>query len=232
MSQSQYAVTPNAFSASNFRISFTINGEPRALQRHKYGTGRHAKGCSNKFKRSHYLRPYFPSRRHQDAFKKEMITAIGNQSVPAHFRNCILDVEATFLFARPMEHFESNGDLKEKHFHPIITCKKADVDNLLKFVLDCLQGTVVQDDFRFQKMTGEKQWSPLRRLDTSGRWMGVGRTVINIKAVHFPRTKVAALALPDSAATADGDWSTDDDSTSDSKPKAASPHEMIDLTDL
>jgi Holliday junction resolvase RusA-like endonuclease len=70
-----------------------------------------------------------------------------------------LDVTCKFYFPRPKSHFgtgRNSGKLKPSA--PLTHCKKPDIDNLVKFAFDCLNGVAWGDDAQIIKMVAYKQY--------------------------------------------------------------------------
>ena len=80
-----------------------------------------------------------------------------------HERMMIGPVEVTlfFLFARPKGHYgtgRNQGRLKDSapRFH---TVKRDDIDNCVKFALDCMNGVVFQDDCQVVLLRAAKAYT-------------------------------------------------------------------------
>ena len=65
--------------------------------------------------------------------------------------------------------------------------KKADVDNLVKFVLDSIQGLIIADDWRVTLLHAEKRWLSKTELVDNNNWIGVGFTnlYVNFDGASF-----------------------------------------------
>lgn len=73
-----------------------------------------------------------------------------------------LDIQVTFYFNRPAYHFKgdpSNKIVKPEYESVLYARGKQDVDNLLKFVLDAMQGVVYRNDNQVVKVTGSKRYT-------------------------------------------------------------------------
>ncbi len=77
-----------------------------------------------------------------------------------HFANATIDVEAFFFFPTP----NSKGSIKNT----------ADVDNLCKFILDCRNGVLYNDDGQVIRIVAEKSFGNDR--------CGNGYTTVSISA--------------------------------------------------
>ena len=112
------------------QISFTLYGEPIALARHRTVSGG--------------LRTYNPSAADQKKFAKACVTA---EVLPAEPLEGPVEACMAFYFQRPKHHFRTGkfaGQLKEGQ--DVWHNKKKDLDNLVKFVLDSLNGLAYLDD--------------------------------------------------------------------------------------
>uniref|UniRef100_A0A6M3LIP7 Putative endodeoxyribonuclease n=1 Tax=viral metagenome TaxID=1070528 RepID=A0A6M3LIP7_9ZZZZ len=71
-----------------------------------------------------------------------------------------IEMFCEFVFDRPKSHFgtEKNSD-KLKPSAPYFHTNKIDVDNLLKFCNDCLNGEAYKDDCQIVELTGIKRWA-------------------------------------------------------------------------
>jgi Holliday junction resolvase RusA-like endonuclease len=110
-------------------IEIRINGEPIAQARHRSSS------------RGGIVRQYDPTA----AAKKEMLKEARKQH-PNHTPfTSALSASIIFCFARPSSHYRSNGDYKEQ-FKNALPCKRPDVDNCIKSMLDSMNGFVYLDD--------------------------------------------------------------------------------------
>ena len=112
------------------------------------------------------------------------------QRVDKKFTGCI-SVEMIFLFARPKGHYGSgkNAD-QRKPSAPRYHTQKPDIDNLVKFALDCLNGIAFDDDKQIVLLKASKSWHNLK---------GEAITLINIEDINNEREaeKEAERELPD-----------------------------------
>ena len=79
-----------------------------------------------------------------------------------------------------MKHFDPSGHILPDCQSEIISCKKADVDNLVKFVLDSIQGLIIADDWSVVSLQAEKRWSSKTELADNNKWIGVGFTNLHV----------------------------------------------------
>lgn len=127
--------------------SFTVHGEPVPLSRHMISRGR----------------MYNPSATAQKAFAKACIDKLPKQPIDGPIKATML-----FYFSRPKNHY---GTGKNSHvlksgvgyFH----CKRKDLDNLIKFVLDALNGIAYLDDAQICMITSAKYYTddPVGRIE-------------------------------------------------------------------
>ena len=71
-----------------------------------------------------------------------------------------LSIDLTFEYKRPKTHFRT-GKFSHimKEDAPMIHTQTPDLDNLVKFVLDALNGKYYIDDRQIYKITARKKWS-------------------------------------------------------------------------
>lgn len=124
-----------------------------ALARPKVGRGR----GTSKGARYH---TYSPSSPHQRLYKEAVICALsGNKPIPRSIMDGPVAVSLSFCFSRPLHHFTKEGDIRSQHQSQLITIRKADLDNCLKFVLDAIQGVLINDDHQVMRISCDKCWS-------------------------------------------------------------------------
>ena len=155
-------------------------GTPKALQRPKAGSGRRPTIPGHTARRCH---TYSPSGKDQKVFEEALKVAVGEQVLPERLYSSNVSFKATFHFPRPLSHFDSHGNLKVTHESPSLDVKKADLDNLVKFVLDCLQGLVIKDDFQVTSLQADKRWSNSCEPKSPGSrdFVGVGSVEILVE---------------------------------------------------
>jgi Holliday junction resolvase RusA-like endonuclease len=84
--------------------------------------------------------------------------------------NTPVSIEMEFLFARPKSHYGTGRNANVlKRTAPEYHIKKPDVDNLIKFYLDCMNAIILKDDSIVYAVSGIKKYA------------NVPGTVINIK---------------------------------------------------
>ena len=108
-------------------IQFTVLGEPQPLVRHRSTRFGHV---------------YNPSAADQKLFLQKSLSFLPHQPLTDPLR-----LEVSFFFSRPKAHYRSG-----KHAHilredsPIWCTNRKDLDNLVKFVMDALNGHAYVDD--------------------------------------------------------------------------------------
>lgn len=120
-------------------IKFFVPGPPQALKRHR--TFRTKTGFSINVD---------PSADAKDNFVYKSLNfrpTGGPIAGPLKIRLC-------FIFQHPKAHFNSKGAVK-KHY---TMTSKPDIDNLIKFVFDALNGIFYQDDSQFVTVTAKKKY--------------------------------------------------------------------------
>ena len=122
-------------------IDFTVIGNPKALKRHrhfKFGT-------------------YDPSKKDKKSF---YIKSLSHKPIQPLSGNLFLDIK--FYFNRPKSHYRT-GKYKDllkqaapKYYHS----QKPDIDNLVKFVADAIQGQdrFILDDSMICSLKASKMW--------------------------------------------------------------------------
>ena len=153
-------------------MRFLTYGDPFPMPRPKVGRGR----STSKFARYH---TYVPSNSNRKAFIDALNNALTGHDIPPAFLTNQVHVNITFYFSRPRSHFDNLGEIKSSNTSPRVSAKKADVDNCLKFVLDCCQGLVIGDDHLVEKVVVEKRWSNAC-VQVDGAYIGVGCTAFEI----------------------------------------------------
>lgn len=68
-------------------------------------------------------------------------------------------IDINFCFERPKSHFGTGKNLKKlKPSAPRLHTQKPDIDNCIKFVLDCLNGHAFKDDKQIFSISANKFW--------------------------------------------------------------------------
>ena len=95
---------------------------------------------------------YDPSKKDKLDFLKSVMTQIPKAPLTSP-----LLLRIDFYFKRPKSHFTSKGELSR--FAPREHTKKPDIDNLIKFVLDALNGHLYVDDAQVISLAARKLYA-------------------------------------------------------------------------
>ena len=104
-----------------------------------------------------------PSKRNQEDFRKDFCMALENtqQTVFDKDPTKPILIKMKFIFRRPKSHFwfsQSSRKLILDPVAPTFVTKVPDLDNLVKLVLDSLQGVCFTTDANVASITAEKAW--------------------------------------------------------------------------
>lgn len=103
---------------------------------------------------------YDPSKKDKVAFLKSIL----NQLPKSPFFNP-LKIAIQFNIEHPKSHLKPNGELRKSA--PIQHASKPDIDNLVKFVLDALNGHLYKDDSQIVSLTAIKQYAETSCIEIS-----------------------------------------------------------------
>jgi Holliday junction resolvase RusA-like endonuclease len=134
---------------SFFDIEFKVNGNPKALKRHRT------------FRKGDFTGSYDPS---QD--DKASFLAVAHQYKPDQPYDEPLYVKFTFSFKRPKSHFRTGKNahlLKDRA--PRYHTSTPDADNLIKFVCDSLNGVFWRDDSIICNVQAEKLYDTVPSIE-------------------------------------------------------------------
>lgn len=121
-------------------IDFYINGNPKPLKRHRITRGN---------------RIYDPSSVDKKEWMKE-----AKDFCPEIPLDCPITVELEFVMKRPKSHYGTGRNSgKLKNSSPKEHLKTPDLDNLVKFVLDAMNGHFYKDDSRITKIICSKKYN-------------------------------------------------------------------------
>ena len=135
---------PNPFPNSHLIFDFTFAGPPRALPRMRR-RGRFGGGFFN------------PAKKEMLKFKAKAKSAIGKQQLPLVPKGHTVSMVVTFFMKRRKADFTSgcrSSGLKQN-----VSCTPPmipDIDNLIKLVLDALNGVVYYDDGQVSSILSTK----------------------------------------------------------------------------
>ena len=102
------------------------------------------------------------------------------ENKPSHlllWQQCSISIS---FFPCPMKHFDPSRHILPDCQSKIICCKKANIDNLVKFVLNSIQGVIIADDWRVVSLHVEKRWSSKTELVNNNKWIGIGFTNLHV----------------------------------------------------
>ena len=122
------------------KAKFTIPGKPVPQKRHRMGRGF----------------SYDPSAPDKKRVRTELILA--NRLRYIHKGDVSMFI--TFHMQRPKSHYRT-GKYKEflKKGSPYKHTSKPDIDNLIKFIMDCCSGILYKDDNQVVNITANKQYA-------------------------------------------------------------------------
>lgn len=131
-------------------LSFTVVGDPPVQERAKMA-----------HKGPYVAHMYDPSKGEKRAFAtkaREAMAAMGVPTVVTTGRYYFKDytevaLEAVFFLPRPLNHYTGKGERKRVRDDAVDYPQRKDVDNLLKFVMDALQGILYSNDNCLTKVT-------------------------------------------------------------------------------
>jgi len=127
-------------------MKFEVIGNPIALKRHRYTKT----GIS-----------YDPSKND----KMDFLAKCLNNRPPKPLKGAI-SMKLGFYFVRPKSHFgtgKNAGRLKESA--PMFHNKKPDLDNLVKFVVDSLNGIFYEDDRQINNLLAYKDYDDYAHIN-------------------------------------------------------------------
>ena len=127
------------------KIEFTVLGNPKALKRHRT------------FRRGNFVGQYDPSVKEKDDF-----LVLAHQHAPPQPIDVPVKLRVEFLFARPKSHYRK-GILKQDA--PITHIGRPDIDNLIKFIMDSLNGVYWKDDSIIYDIVSSKYYDEIPRTD-------------------------------------------------------------------
>lgn len=139
-------------------IKITIHGEPRALQRHRTAV---MSGCQKQYdpqaKKKVITRSYLFAERQ----KVEWPYTGSKEKSGENVWTTAFDLTINFYCYRP----PSMRSLAEEDLNKIPHTRKPDLDNLIKYILDCGNKILWHDDAEICKITAAKIWSKQPRTE-------------------------------------------------------------------
>ncbi len=134
------------------KISFTVKGNPQALKRHR------SVRCGK------FIRQYDPSIGDKLDFLSLAHQHAPDKPIDSPVKLCVL-----FVFPRPKNHYRANGEIKPKFQNEYHT-KKPDIDNLVKFLADSLNGVFWRDDSLIYSIDARKEYGEVPGTEIVITW--------------------------------------------------------------
>lgn len=103
---------------------------------------------------------YDPSKKDKVAFIKTILNQLPKEPIYTPLR-----ISIQFKFAHPKSHLKTNGELRKSA--PSLHVSKPDIDNLVKFVLDALNGRLYKDDSQIVSLIAIKQYAETSCIEIS-----------------------------------------------------------------
>jgi Holliday junction resolvase RusA-like endonuclease len=131
-------------------LEVSVSGTPRALSRPRMV-----------YRNVNHPRVFNPDSAHLRRFRAALLQVTGADSLPIFPRNTHLRLDLLFEIPRPNSHFTRQGRLK-----PNTPCfpTDTDIDNLVKFVMDAMQGVVFFDDRTIVIISAAKVYAQQDRI--------------------------------------------------------------------
>ncbi len=133
-------------------ISFTVKGNPQALKRHRT------------VRRGKFIGQYDPS---QD--DKADFLSLAHKFAPEKPIDLPIKLRVVCVFQRPKNHYRTNGEVKHQ-FQDQPHTKKPDADNLVKFIMDSLNGVFWRDDCLIYAVEAVKQYGDVPLTEVTINW--------------------------------------------------------------
>ena len=125
-----------------------VEGTPKSQKRHRTSS------------KNGYIRNYDPSSKDKSVFEKKL-----RLDDPKQLEGAI-SLSLTFFMPRPKSHYRTGiYKNKLKDNAPVLHLKKPDIDNLIKFVLDCGNGILWKDDCLIFQIEALKKFCKYPRTD-------------------------------------------------------------------
>ncbi len=129
-------------------IKLVVPGEPKALQRHRT-TMQNGK-----------QRQYDPQSKEKIITRNFLLSEKQKKEWPS-IDKIGFDITVNFYFYRK----PSQRTCTEETLNNIPHTQKPDIDNLIKYILDCGNGILWHDDAEIYKITAQKFWSKTPRTE-------------------------------------------------------------------
>ena len=125
-----------------------VEGTPKPQKRHRTSS------------ENGYIRNYDPSSKDKSIFEKKL-----TRNNPKLLTGAI-SLTLTFLMPRPKNHYRTGKyQNKLKKNSPVYHLKKPDIDNLIKFVLDCGNSILWKDDSQIFQIEALKKYCKYPRTE-------------------------------------------------------------------
>lgn len=123
------------------------------------------------------VRVFTPRAKNKSSLSSAIAQALSHASEPLFDSNAPLPVRITvhFFFSRPQHHFfQTSVGFLLKHNAPTFVTKNPDIDNLVKLLLDALQGLVYPNDNVVYDLHAIKKYlyskdAPLTSIESQGK---------------------------------------------------------------
>ena len=126
-----------------FHKNIVIYGDPKAQKRHR------------STRAGNFIRQYDPSSKDKDDFLLMMQKERPSEPILGEMKLYIV-----FCFSRPKSHYRTGKNANMlRNDVPIFNAHKPDIDNLLKFVMDAMNGVFYKDDSQIVDVDIKKQYS-------------------------------------------------------------------------
>jgi Holliday junction resolvase RusA-like endonuclease len=130
------------------QIEFEVLGDPKSLKRPKF------------FRRGKFVGTYDPNKQEKENFISQAFA-----KRPEKPFEQALSLHITFYFKRPKSHYKKNGELRPDA--PLQHVSRPDVDNLIKFVCDSLNGIFWADDSVISNVIADKVYGDVPKMVVS-----------------------------------------------------------------
>ena len=121
-------------------VSFCLEGRPKPMARYKMGRGRDKWGTGHS---------YNPSHKDQLLVINKINALLKQNNIPFDIRHEPIALTLIFYYGWPKNHYvrsDRNGVLKDNVPKKWPVVKMADIDNLSKLIMDCLEKSKVIDN--------------------------------------------------------------------------------------
>jgi Holliday junction resolvase RusA-like endonuclease len=99
---------------------------------------------------------YNPAQQLKLQFQQYLRSVLPESTTGTMFGHTPVSVDLVFRFRRPASHFRASGDVRPKYVRK--RPSSGDLDNMIKFILDCLSSVVYPDDALVVSIRAAKIW--------------------------------------------------------------------------